>query len=186
MSLKPKKQRFVDEYLVDLNATEAYRRAGYTSNSKAAEVGGCRLLKDPKVAAAVALAMEARAKRTHITQDQILQELALLGLSNLQHYIIDEYGQVRLADGVPAAAMRAVSSIKRKVYADENGNETVETEIKLWDKPGSLRMAGQHLGMFVERVKHSGDPDSPIRHAAAVQIYLPDNGRQQKKGDDNE
>lgn len=73
MSLTPKQQRFVEEYLVDLNATQAAIRAGYSPNS--AEVEGSRLLRNAKVAEVVAARQSDRAHRTEITQDRVLQEL---------------------------------------------------------------------------------------------------------------
>ena len=70
MPLTPKQQRFVDEYLIDLNATQAAIRAGYSARSAAVE--GARLLTNAKVGAAVAAAQSARATRTQITADAVL------------------------------------------------------------------------------------------------------------------
>ena len=71
--LTAKQDRFVSEYLIDLNATQAAIRAGYAE--KGAAVEGSRLLATPKVAAAVAAAQAARAKRTEITQDYVLNTI---------------------------------------------------------------------------------------------------------------
>ena len=68
--LTPKQQAFVQEYLVDLNATAAYRRAGYLTNN--ADVCGPRLLGTVGIAEAVAKAQQARAKRTEATQDHVV------------------------------------------------------------------------------------------------------------------
>ena len=73
MCLTPKQARFVEEYLVDLNATQAAIRAGYSA--KTAEVQGSRLLGNVKVAAAIREAQEARSERTGITQDEVIQGL---------------------------------------------------------------------------------------------------------------
>ncbi len=73
MSLTPKQQRFVAEYLVDLNATQGAIRAGYSA--KTAEVQGSRLLGNVKVREAVEAGMKARSKRTEITQDEVIQGL---------------------------------------------------------------------------------------------------------------
>ena len=70
MSLPPKQEAFVSEYLVDLNATQAAIRAGYAE--KSASVEGSRLLVNTKVAAAVAAAQAKRSERTEITQDYVL------------------------------------------------------------------------------------------------------------------
>jgi len=151
--IAPRRRVFADQYLVDLNASAAYKRAGYKAkNDRVAEVEASRLLRDPEVARLIAEGMKARERRTHITQDQVLQELAALAMSDLRYFAIVEDGNVKLADGAPDIAMRAASSIKKRVRYDEEGNRTVETEIKLWDKPGSLRTVAQHLGMLVEKV----------------------------------
>lgn len=65
--------RFVEEYLIDLNRTAAYKRAGYKGEGNTAYVNASRLLRNAKVAAAVRDAMDARARRTQITQDAVLQ-----------------------------------------------------------------------------------------------------------------
>lgn len=82
MSLTPKRQRFVEEYLVDLNATQAAIRAGYSPISAHAEGG--RLLNDVKVAEALKAAMDARSARTEITADRVLRELAKLGFADIR------------------------------------------------------------------------------------------------------
>lgn len=73
--LTPKQQRFVDEYLVDLNATQAAIRAGYSA--KTAEVQGPRLLGNVRIAAAIRKRQEKRQERTEITQDFVLNGLRL-------------------------------------------------------------------------------------------------------------
>jgi phage terminase small subunit len=73
MMLTPKQQRFVQEYLVDLNATAAARRAGYSEQT--AEQQGYRLLRNVQVAAAVEAAQKARADRVEVTQDYVLRRL---------------------------------------------------------------------------------------------------------------
>jgi phage terminase small subunit len=77
--LTPKQQRFVQEYLVDLNGAAAYRRAGYTVGSDTvARVEACRLLANPNVAAAIQAAQQARAERTEVTQDWVVRQLVWL------------------------------------------------------------------------------------------------------------
>ena len=70
ISMTPKQRRFVQEYLIDLNATQAAIRAGYARSG--ASVEGVRLLANAKVAAAVAAAQAERSKRTEVTQDYVL------------------------------------------------------------------------------------------------------------------
>ena len=71
--LTPKQQRFVDEYLVDLNATQAAKRAGYSE--KTAAITGFENLQKPNIQAALQDGLEKRQKRTLITQDQIITEI---------------------------------------------------------------------------------------------------------------
>ncbi len=153
--LTPKQERFVAEYLVDLNATQAAIRAGYSPQT--ADVQGPRLLGNVGVAAAIQVAKEARNARTGITADRVLQELEALAFSDVDHYVIDDAGNVHLAEGAPALAKRAISSIKRKAWSDgEGGGHTVEVEYKFWDKPGQLKLAGRHVGLFADRVEVTG------------------------------
>jgi phage terminase small subunit len=120
-----------------------------------AEVNAHKVLRNGKVAAAIALATQARSERTAITQDHVLHEIALLQHSTIEHYQIDDTGNLVLAPGAPADAMRAISGLKKKIIHTESG-VIYETEFRLWNKPASLRMGGQHLGLFKEQVEVSG------------------------------
>jgi phage terminase small subunit len=80
--LTARQQRFVEEYLIDLNATQAAIRAGYSE--KTAQVQSSRLLSNVMVAAAIAEAQSARSERTEITQDMVVRELAKIGFSDLR------------------------------------------------------------------------------------------------------
>lgn len=145
--LTSKQRRFVQEYLIDLNATAAYKRAGYKGHGNVAEVNAHRLLRHAQVAAAVQVAQDARAQRLQLTQDAVLAELVLLAHSDILDYVIDDHGEVHLRAGAPPHAMRAVASLKKKIIHTAAGT-LYETEIKLWNKPASLRMSGEHLGLF--------------------------------------
>lgn len=72
-NLAGKQARFVEEYLIDLNASAAYRRAGYRARGNSAEASAAKLLRHPKVSVAIAAAQEARSERTEITADMVLQ-----------------------------------------------------------------------------------------------------------------
>lgn len=84
MALTAKQERFVQEYLVDLNATQAAIRAGYSS--KTAYSMGQRLLKNVEVQAAIQKALKDRQARTEITQDTVVEELAKIGLADAHDY----------------------------------------------------------------------------------------------------
>jgi len=164
-SRAPRRQRFVDEYLLHLNATKAAIAAGYSK--KTAPSQGARLLKDAKVAAAIQAAKDARAARVDITQDRVLQELGLLAFSSIEHYDVDDHGNVTPKDNAPAGAIRAIASIKRKIFRDNQGNVTTDIELRLWDKPGPLKLAGQHVGLFTEKreVELTGKDGGPLEVA---------------------
>ena len=90
--LNPKQQRFVEEYLIDLNATQAAIRAGYSP--KTATAIASENLSKPSISAAIACAMAERSKRTGITQDRILEELAKVAFIKLTD-IVDDTGKIK-------------------------------------------------------------------------------------------
>jgi phage terminase small subunit len=155
--LTPKQQRFVDEYLVDLNATAAAERAGYRKPNKQ----GPRLLVKVGIAEAIAAAREARRERVQVEADDVLRELLLIGRSDVGD-LIDFTGvdpRLKPACEIPEKARRCISSFKVKRYVEGHGEQAREvevTEFKLWSKDAALEKLGKHLGLFVERVSHEG------------------------------
>lgn len=160
-ALLPMQRRFCEEYAIDLAVGAAAMRAGYSPNSAHAQ--GSTLLKHPKVRRAVELLIEERSKLTGITAARVLLELAALGFSNINDYDMNEYGDIKLRDGVSSRAWRAISSIKRRVTYDRLGSPTHEAEIKLWDKPAALKMLATHTGAVVKRIELTGKDGSPIQ-----------------------
>jgi phage terminase small subunit len=169
MSLTPKQQRFVDEYLIDLNATAAYQRAGYVAKGNAAEVNASRLLRNAKVQAAIQAGQEKRAEKSGVKAEQVLAELALIAFSDVGQVLDFSRNEPRLrpASEISEAARRSISSVKVKRYTEGHGDEAREvevTEFKLWSKDGALQQLGRHLGLFVERHEHTGRNGGPIEH----------------------
>ncbi len=161
--MPPRQQRFVDEYLVDPNATQAAIKAGYSA--KTAESAGSRMLRNVKVASAIAAAREKRAVKVGLSQQRVLEEVEGLAHSDVTHYMFDDIAnRLVLTEGAPPNAMRAVSSVKYRSRTDEDGNVTRECEFKLWDKPGMVKLAGRHLGIkgFFEKVEVSGPDGGPV------------------------
>lgn len=161
--MTPKQHRFVQEYLVDLNATQAAIRAGYSPRT-ARSVGSENLTK-PDIASAIQTAGAQLAARTGITAERVLSELELLAFSNLEHYVVGDDGTVTLSSEAPAGAMRALQSIKRRTTTKGRGFDlevTREVEIRLWDKPGPLKLAGQHVGLFTNKVEVTGKDGAPL------------------------
>lgn len=156
--LSPKAESFVAEYLLDLNAAAAYRRAGYKPRTdKAARNAASRLLATPAVAHAVEAAKAARARRTLLAGDEVLRELTAVAFSDIGQ-IINFTGPslaLRPPSTIPESARQAIASMKVRRYVEGHGDDaqTVEvTEFKLWDKNRALELLGKHLGLFVNKV----------------------------------
>lgn len=151
MALTPKQQAFVAEYLIDLNATQAAARAGYSKHT--ANEQGARLLANVSVRSAIDEAMAARAKRTHITQDRVLQELARLAFSDLRKAYNDD-GTLKPPkdwDDDTAAAMAGVDTSSVSLSGSEDANTITTKKIKVFDKGAALTLAMKHLGMLTEK-----------------------------------
>jgi phage terminase small subunit len=157
-AMTPKQARFVEEYLVDLNATQAAIRAGYSA--RMASSIGFENLQRPHIAEAIAAAQAARSARTQITQDRVLEELAKIGFSDLRRILTDGGGLLNPGDWDDATA-GAISSLEVVVTpgaeVDEDGNRIPERvhKIKAWDKLSALDKLAKHLGMF----NGAADPD---------------------------
>ncbi len=140
--MNSKQQKFVYEYLVDLNGTQAAIRAGYPA--KTAHVQGSRLLRNAKVADAIALAQQARSARTFITPDRTLQELAILGFSDLTDFVEWDGKTVTLKNSAD------LDTVKRRAIAEISQTKD-GVRIKLHDKKGALDSIARHLGMFNDK-----------------------------------
>jgi phage terminase small subunit len=156
MALTAKQARFVAEYLIDLNATQAAIRAGYSART-AAEIG-YELLRRPAVAAAIAEAQAARAQRMEITADRVVAELAKIGFANMADYM--RVG----ADGDPVLDFStltrdqasALIEIAVDDYIDGRGGEARQVRrvrFKLVDKRAALVDLGRHLGIFKDKIE---------------------------------
>lgn len=166
--LTAKQRRFVEEYLVDLNATQAALRAGYSPRNT--DKIGPQLLGKSRVAQAIQELMDRRAKRTDITADRVLRELACLGYSNVLHYRVDDENNLLLMPDAPPEAMRAVSSVKRKtrIIPRKDGEPIIERELefRLWDKNTALTNLGRHLKLFLDRFELIGPLAETVKHMA--------------------
>jgi len=174
MSLSDKQQRFIDEYLVDLNATQAAIRAGYSENT--ARAIGHENLTKPNIVDAIATAMDARRKRTQITQDRVLQEYAKLAFLDPRRFY-DEKGAlipVHKLDADTAAALSGMEVVTQRAGKDANGDQEHEEvkKIKFIDKKGALDSLARHLGMFTDKVEHTGKDGGPIEMKAVSDLEL--------------
>lgn len=154
MALTKKQKIFADEYLIDLNATRAYKAAyPKVKKDETARTNSSRMLTNANVVAYVEKRMKDREKRTEITQDMVLKELAKIGFADVTDFVtIENKGilrvvQVKTTDEMPGDKMGAIAGIKEGA----NG-----IEIKLNDKGKALELIGRHLGMFKDKLEVSG------------------------------
>lgn len=142
---------FVEEYLLDNNASAAAARAGYSPKSSGKI--GSQLLGKTRIQEAIQEARQARSTRTELKADDVLKELSLIAYSDIGE-IIDFTGtepKLRPANEIPEGARRAIQSVKVRRVLKGKGKQarTVEiTEFRLWSKPHALDKSGQHLGLF--------------------------------------
>jgi phage terminase small subunit len=149
--LTDKQQKFVEEYLIDLNATQAAIRAGYSVNT--ANEQGARLLVNVSISNAIAKAMAERSRRTGISADRIVNELAKIAFVNPADII--NFDEATVKDSATRDDTATISSVKVKTIPTEDGNIT-EREIKMYDKTKALELLGKHLGMFTDKFKVEG------------------------------
>lgn len=145
MALTRKQKRFIQEYLIDLNATQAAIRAGYSPNS-ANEIASENLAK-PNIRDAVDKAIAERSRRTGINQDRVLLELAKIAFLNPTDVIDMDKATIKGDSNREDTA--AISSVKVKRIPTEAG-EITEREVKTYDKIKALELLGKHLGMFAD------------------------------------
>jgi phage terminase small subunit len=150
-TLTKKQKRFVEEYLVDLNATQAAIRAGYSPQT--ARDIGCENLTKPNIQNAIATAMAERSRRTGINQDRVIQEIAKLAFLNPVDVI--DMDEATIKGEANRDDTACIASVKVKVIPGEDGNIT-EREIKTYDKLKALELLGKHLGMFSDKLKVEG------------------------------
>lgn len=144
--LSDQRKRFVEEYLIDLNGTQAAIRAGYSV--KTAQEQASRLLSNVMVQEAVSKAMAARSKRTGVNQDRVVLELAKIAFVKMTD-IVDSNGRIK--EGAADDDLSCIESIKYKESDNEFGG-SVEREVKIASKLKALELLGKHLGMWNERM----------------------------------
>lgn len=171
MALTDKQKLFADEYLIDLNATRAYKAVYKTvKNDETARVNGSRLLTNANVAEYIEKRMKDREKRTEITQDMVLKELAAIAFTKGTDFaqVVEEpiikggqyvrdpdTGKLRMqevvkitpTDKLPEEKKKAIAGIKEGKYG---------VEVSTCDKVRALELLGRHLGMFKDKVEISG------------------------------
>lgn len=156
--LNAKQKRFVDEYLIDLNATQAAIRAGY-KKTEYTDTNANKLLENTRIREAIDKAMAERSKRTGINQDRVIQELARIAFVNPQNVINAEDGSVR--EDATEDDLACIQAVKVKTMSGDKGYSE-EREVRLNDKMKALELLGKHLGMFTDKVELDTDMELNI------------------------
>lgn len=191
--LSHKQKAFVREYLIDFNATAAYKRAGYKCKSdEAAKSASSRMLTNVNVQAEIQAGVKKHADASGLTVDRIWEEWRRIGLADIGD-IIDFTGtnpRLKPANEISEDARRAIASVKVKRYVEGHGDEAKTVEImdfKLWDKPGTLRDAAKARELFKERLEVSGEIEianiQVITTKARDERVLPDDSQRKGSGE---
>ena len=135
-----KQARFCEEYMIDLNATQAAIRAGYSP--KTAQEQSARLLSNVMVQNRLAQLQAEQSRRTGVSADRVVRELAKIAFANASDLIDPETASVKL--DASRDDLAAIQSIKVKSF----GEDGLEHEVKLADKLRALDLLGKHLGMY--------------------------------------
>ena len=163
-ALNPKQERFVAEYLVDLNATQAAIRAGYSA--KTAGVQGFDLLKKPEIAAAIESLRNEHAKNTGLTVERVLTEAMRLAFFDIRK-LTDAEGNpipINQLDDDTAAAIQGLELATERVRGDDEGVETVVRKYKIADKNAAVERLFKHLGLF----QKDNDQNNPAKALQAL------------------
>lgn len=156
-SLTPKQKLFVYEYLIDLNATQAAIRAGYSENS--AHDIGCENLEKPEIIEAIQERMDKRAEKVGVSAEIILKKLLDLATVDLAK-AYDINGRLLPIHNIPEEVRIAISGIKVFEEFDGFGKDRVQIgevrEVKFWDKLKALELLGKNLKLFTDKVELSG------------------------------
>ena len=156
MALTPKQTRFVAEYLIDLNATQAAIRAGYSQ--KNAQSIGYQLLQKTPVQVAIQAGQTKQLAGAELSAARVLEEIRRLAFADARD-IYDDHGNLKpMSEWSPEAAA-TVSGIETIVKNAKAGDGVTDTVLKVrrWDKPKALECLAKHFGLLTERVQHSGE-----------------------------
>lgn len=161
--MTPKQERFVEEYLKDLNATQAAIRAGYSK--KTAQQIGTENLSKPVIAEAIADAQGQRSERTKIDADWVLTRLASEATADLGDLYAEDGGFKPISEWPLIWRQGLVSGLD----VDEEFKDGVKrgqvTKVKLSDRIRRLELIGKHVDVqaFAERHEHTGKAGGPVQ-----------------------
>lgn len=162
-------KRFCDEYLIDLNATRAYKVAySRCKKDETANVNGSKLLRNTKVQEYISKKQQEIEKRTEVTQDMVIKELAKIAFLDIRK-LYTENGQLKNVADIDSDTAGAISSLETleeyEGYGDDREKIGDTQKVKLLDKTKALELLGKHLGIF---------NDLNVNMKNAVQVELVD------------
>jgi len=169
LKLTPKQERFVDEYLIDLNATQAAIRAGYSKGS--ARQQACVLLTNPNIQAAIGEGRAKLSERTGITAQRVLDEIARISFADPRR-LFDANGSVLPPsewDDDTAAMIAGVEVVTRSRPGEESAVEYVH-KFRLWDKNSALDKLMKHLGEYAADKHEHSVTDGGLSKEAVTKI----------------
>jgi phage terminase small subunit len=177
----PKQARFVAEYLIDLNATQAAIRAGYSPG--VATKQGPRLLSNARIAAAVAAGKGRQLETAELSALRVLEELRRVAFVDVRGFY-DARGRLKPMSALTpeqGSALAGVESMQRNVEAGDGVMDTVY-KIKLWDKVRALEALAKHFGLLVDRVHVTGDLDVVAQRLIGARRRLAERGSRGRGG----
>lgn len=153
-------KRFCDEYLIDLNATRAYKVAyPNTKKEETASSNGSRMLRNDKVQKYISEKIKEREKRTEVTQDRVINELAKIAFMDIRK-LYTENGKLKNIADIDSDTAGAISSLETLEEYDGYGDDREKIgdtqKVKLLDKTKALELLGRHLGMFKDKIEVGG------------------------------
>jgi phage terminase small subunit len=152
VDLTDKQARFIAEYLVDLNAAAAARRAGYSAAT--ADAIGWENLRKPEIAAAIAAGKAAQIADAGLTAARVLEELRRLAFVNVRDYFDGGTGEAKHPHQLTAeqgACLAGFEVLKRNLFIDDGHTDTIH-KFKLWDKVKALELLAKHFALLVEQI----------------------------------
>ena len=152
--LTDKQRQFVDEYIIDFNATQAAIRAGYSE--KTAKTTAAQNLSKRNIQEALQKAIQGRSDRTQIRQDDVIKEWAKIAFYDPRDFFDEnkKLKDITELDESSAAAIAGMDVTQRCVGTKDDPEWETITKIKLVDKKGALDSVAKHLGMFVDKTQN--------------------------------
>lgn len=151
--LSARQLRFIEEYLVDTNATRAAMAAGYAESGISAV--GYRLLRSPSVRAELAKRRANRSHKLDISAERVLLEYMRIAFLDPAILFDDETGEIKPVNEQPEDVRRAIKEMTFET--DKDGNPRIT--VKLSDKQRALDALAKHLGLFEADNTQRIDPE---------------------------